>query len=57
MDRSDDPKPQKLAAPVVRVIGLDPPEVTLEELILLEQFAGDLIGELAASNDNEGKRS
>ena len=54
MRQPDEPKARERATPVVRVVGLDPPKVTLEELILLERFAGDLIGELAASNDNEG---
>lgn len=55
MKRPNDPDTKKAATPIVRVIGLDPPNITLEELILLEQFAGDLIHKLAASNDNEGE--
>lgn len=44
---------REVAGYVVKVVGLDPPPVTLDELLLLERFAGDLIAELAASNDNE----
>ena len=57
MDQPTDRKPHEQVTPIVRVIGLDPPKVTLQDLILLEQFAGDLIQDLAASNDNGGETS
>ena len=52
-DERPDQPPEPGNRFVVKIIGLDPPPITVEELLLLERFAGDLIAALAASNDNQ----
>ncbi|MEM6747392.1 MAG: hypothetical protein AAF608_08230 [Pseudomonadota bacterium] len=52
-DEHTDQPPEPGNRFVVKIIGLDPPPITVEELLLLERFAGDLIAVLAASNDNQ----
>lgn len=52
-DEHTDQSPEPGNRLTVKIIGLDPPPITVEELLLLESFADDLIAALAASNDNQ----